>query len=332
MISILRQFSFSLFLLLGCFGYGTFGFSPSRTCHSTTLLSRHAQSRPFRLSAKSNREDPSDIPNGNAVSTNSDTFESIAQLKRRRLADYPSFSYTVSNGRKKKRPDGTRGKMKYRGCGCEDVRFSKPPVVSIPETDRESMNVLEKLAFNFYGGFESGLGDIGISALRTRLLKNRSYAKKEPFALNNITVPPSLSDLSYPPSSQSKGLWVGFPARIVTGVVAYMVFPYLTSFLERFVTMPPAQLDDITSKFGPGVSILYGTFISLTLSILYQRVKDLQDAAARESALLTLVTRNLLSIFKADRELAIVAAQCCADQVRTIVKSSRGREMMQARR
>jgi len=194
------------------------------------------------------------------------------------------------------------------------------------------MNVLEKLAFNFYGGFESGLGDIGISALRTRLLKNRSYAKKEPFALNNITVPPSLSDLSYPPSSQSKGLWVGFPARIVTGVVAYMVFPYLTSFLERFVTMPPAQLDDITSKFGPGVSILYGTFISLTLSILYQRVKDLQDAAARESALLTLVTRNLLSIFKADRELAIVAAQCCADQVRTIVKSSRGREMMQARR
>ena len=92
--------------------------------------------------------------------------------------------------------------------------------------------------------------------------------------------------------------------------------------------MPPEDLDEITSKFGPGVSILYGTFISLTLSILYQRVKDIQDAAARESAMLTLVTRNLLSVFKKDRDLAIEAAQCCADQVRTLVKTSRGAELM----
>ena len=99
-------------------------------------------------------------------------------------------------------------------------------------------------------------------------------------------------------------------------------------FLDSFVTMPPEDLDEITSKFGPGVSILYGTFISLTLSILYQRVKDIQDAAARESAMLTLVTRNLLSVFKKDRDLAIEAAQCCADQVRTLVKTSRGAELM----
>ena len=218
--------------------------------------------------------------------------------------------------------------MKYRGCGCENVKFPKPPTVIIPEQNTESMSFLDRAAVNFFGGFEGALGQIGISAQRTRLLKNRSYAKKDAFATANITVPPSLADLSYPPQTAPDGFWVTFPARLLTGVVAYLLFPYLTSFLESFVTMPPEDLDELTSKFGPGVSILYGTFISLTLSILYQRVKDIQDAAARESALLTLVTRNLLSIFKSDRELAIEAAQCCADQVRTLVRTSRGAELM----
>ena len=148
------------------------------------------------------------------------------------------------------------------------------------------------------------------------------------FAAENINVPPSLSDLSYPTQDVPDGFWVTVPARILTAGVAYIIFPYLTMFLDSFVTMPPEDLDEITSKFGPGVSILYGTFISLTLSILYQRVKDIQDAAARESAMLTLVTRNLLSVFKNDRDFAIEAAQCCADQVRTFVKTSRGAELM----
>ena len=66
--------------------------------------------------------------------------------------------------------------------------------------------------------------------------------------------------------------------------------------------MEPGKLADITSKFGPGVSILYGTFISLTLSILYERQRDIQNDAAVEASLLALITRNLLSIFRRDED------------------------------
>jgi len=246
---------------------------------------------------------------------------------RKRTRDYPSFAYDETSARTRKKIENI--KMKYRASGCDDVTFQKPPSVTIPGQNTVSMSFFDQAALGFFGGFEGGLPiNIGISAARTRLLKNRSYAKKAPFALANITVPPSLADLTYPPTQREKGFWVTIPARLATGVVAFFTFPYLTRFLDSFVTIPPEDLDAITSKFGPGVSILYGTFISLTLSILYQRVKDIQDAASRESAMLTYVTRNLLSIFKTDRQLAVEAAQCCADQVRTLVRTSRGGELM----
>lgn len=254
--------------------------------------------------------------------------------KRRRRKDYPSFSYnvkTLSSKRKRakiKKSMEDKIMMKYKGSGFEDVEFRKPPTVSIPDSNTAGTTLTDAVVLNFFGGFESGLGDIGTSAMRSRLRKNRSYARPQQFAIANITVPPSLSDLSYPPSSQIKGFWAGLSARILTGVIAYFVFPYGIIFLDTFVTMQPEDLDQITSKFGPGVSILYGTFVSLTLSILYNRVKNVQDAVARETAILNLVTRNLLSIFKNDRELAVEAAQCCADQVRTLVRSSRGAELM----
>jgi hypothetical protein len=230
-----------------------------------------------------------------------------------------------------KTPKEEYQRLKYRGCGCENVKFQMPKVVSIPSgnTTKAFIPFQNEIIMSLSGGFESGLGEGGGAMLRTRLLKGRSYAKQEPFQLSNIMVPPSLRDLSYPPSSLMRGFWVGLPARILTAVVAYFVFPYLTSFLESFVTMQPEDLDAITSKFGPGVSILYGTFISLTLSILYNRIKDIQAIAAKESAILTLVTRNLVSIFKDDKALAVEAAQCCADQIRTMVRSSRGAELLE---
>jgi hypothetical protein len=92
--------------------------------------------------------------------------------------------------------------------------------------------------------------------------------------------------------------------------------------------MEPDQLADITSKFGPGVSILYGTFISLTLSILYERQKDIQNDAAVEASLLALITRNLLNIFRCDRALSIEVGQSCADQIRLLAKGSRGSELL----
>lgn len=92
--------------------------------------------------------------------------------------------------------------------------------------------------------------------------------------------------------------------------------------------MPPEQLDDIVSKFGPGIAILYGTFVSLTLSILYNRQQSIQENVAKESSLVTLITRDLLSLLRKDKDLAIEAGQCAADHIRTLVRGSRGGELL----
>lgn len=92
--------------------------------------------------------------------------------------------------------------------------------------------------------------------------------------------------------------------------------------------MRPDELDEITSKFTPGISVLYGTFVSLTISILYRRQQSIQDHVTVESSLIATLERNVLSIFRNDEDSAIEASQCVADQIRTLVKSSRGKELM----
>lgn len=123
-------------------------------------------------------------------------------------------------------------------------------------------------------------------AKKQRLLKGRAYAKPEPFRTENIQTPPSLRDLSPPENDDLQTFWISTPARLLSFAAAYIGFPYFTRFLDHFVTMPPQQLDEITSKFGPGISILYGTFISLTLSILYRRQQEIQDIVAEEASML----------------------------------------------
>jgi Protein of unknown function (DUF4239) len=86
----------------------------------------------------------------------------------------------------------------------------------------------------------------------------------------------------------------------------------------------------------------------LTLSILYKRQRDIQDNVAQESSLLLLIMRNLLSLFgggsaaaaaacqngasdddcPSQYQFAVDAAQCVAVQIQTLVRSSRGEELM----
>jgi hypothetical protein len=178
---------------------------------------------------------------------------------------------------------------------------------------------------------EWGLLQITSSATRTRLLNERAYAKTEPFKQENLSKPPTLQDLSPPLSSAVDTFWIGTTARIINLVAPYIAFPYIIRFLDRFVTMPPEQLDDIVSKFGPGIAILYGTFVSLTLSILYNRQQSIQENVAKESSMVVMVTRDLLSLFRRDQDLAIEAGQCAADHIRTLVRGSRGGELMLVR-
>lgn len=213
----------------------------------------------------------------------------------------------------------------------------QPRTISIPDEDpNENMTLFERLAIalttppetprSIFNGVFTRVDD---SARKTRLLNERSYARKEPFEVANIATPPSLADLSPPKASPLDTFWISSPFRIMTFAIAFFSLPLITSFLSSsIVTMVPEQLDEITSKFAPGISILYGTFVSLTLSILYNRQQSIQSTVTQESSLLTMMTRNLLMLFRDDRELSICAGQCAADQIRTLVRGSRGGELI----
>jgi hypothetical protein len=166
------------------------------------------------------------------------------------------------------------------------------------------------------------------NARKACLLKERSYCKREPFEAENLSTPPTLSDLAPPPPTVLDKLFVSTPANILYFTVAYLSFPFVTHFLQGIVTTSESRLDEILATFTPGISILYGTFVSLTLSTLYNRQRTIQDNVAVESSLLTVMMRNLFSLFRTDDSKIVVAGQCVADQIRTLVRSSRGEELM----
>lgn len=52
------------------------------------------------------------------------------------------------------------------------------------------------------------------------------------------------------------------------------------------------------------------------------------ETIGEETSKLVIVTENVISIFKDDEEGAMDAGQCIADHVRTLVRESRGSELM----
>jgi hypothetical protein len=89
----------------------------------------------------------------------------------------------------------------------------------------------------------------------------------------------------------------------------------------------------LASSFTPGVSILFGTLLSLTVSIQYSRLQRIQDLAASESADICLLTRIVLGVFSTDSEFCNErrsrAAAALAEQVSTLVQRSRQDELLQ---
>ena len=260
--------------------------------------------------------------------------KAMSKRKRRRTVDYPPFCYDDQTepvrGRRRKPRDQSlqefviRFPSQKRVLKTTSTKYTRS--VSIPEIEEEKETWLERLLIPIFGPIESSISN---TARRTRLLNNRSYARADAFKLENLDRPPNLEDLSsFQKRRLFEGFWVSTPARFLSFSLAYLSFPFIIKVLDTFVTMAPEELDGIASKFGPGVSILYGTFVSLTLSILYNRQRAIQDNVAVETALLTTLIRSLLSVFQSQKDLAVEAGQCVADQIRTLVRGSRGSELM----
>ena len=77
----------------------------------------------------------------------------------------------------------------------------------------------------------------------------------------------------------------------------------------------------INVQFLPGIGILYGTFVALTLNILYEQQGKVQENATIKASLLSQVMQNLLNLFRDENKANIPreAVQIVADQVCIIV-------------
>lgn len=247
-----------------------------------------------------------------------------------RCPDYPSFAYYgKGKGVTRRVSLIDAAKRKEDNDTVDEGLVSSSTTTTTPEQLFGKVSSLSSSSMRSSPSFiESDFNFFRAKAKKRRLLDRRSYASSVPFEKENRYEPPTLDDLKPPPFPFIESIWISTPYRIATFALAYFLFPYVTGFLNSYTTMEPDLLSEIVSKFGPGVSVLYGTFISLTLSILYGRQKDIQNDVAVESSLLALITRNLLNIFRCDRALSIEVGQSCADQIRILVKGSRGTELL----
>lgn len=113
------------------------------------------------------------------------------------------------------------------------------------------------------------------------------------------------------------------------GALSYFAFPSIIEFLEH--ATQSVEDEDITSlvdAFMPAISIVLGTYFSLTISILYDRFTCMQQDLNVEAGKLALAFTNLLHLFHTEQDACIEGAQCVADQIRTMVFDSRGKETM----
>jgi hypothetical protein len=161
------------------------------------------------------------------------------------------------------------------------------------------------------------------------LLKNfRSYSNRELLDADHYTDEPTLDDLNQAQPSREKTIWASTPYRLSVFVGAFFLFPVICKVLSTFVEIKADEFDIVNEQFTPGIGILYGTFVALTLDILYERQNKVQENASVEASLLSQVTQNVLNLFRDEPQIAREASQIIADQVRIIVYRPRGAEML----
>ena len=104
--------------------------------------------------------------------------------------------------------------------------------------------------------------------------------------------------------------WNGLPARVVVGTLSYIAFPYVVAILRQAtLIVTDDDLATLVNSYLPGISIVLGTYFSLTISILYDRFTKLQEALNLEAGLLALTCNNLLALFDHDQEAAVEGVQ-----------------------
>jgi len=162
----------------------------------------------------------------------------------------------------------------------------------------------------------------------SRLVLGRSYARKESFVSVDKEFKPTVQDLSSPPSTFIDRFLISSWYRLAVFGLTWQIYPYIKDFLIDKGDLLPSDLLVNISPFVSGLSLIYGAFVSLTLSILYNRQKNVLDQIESETSLIAVVTQNIMTIFEDDDDRLVEAGQCIADQIRILVMESRGHELM----
>lgn len=160
------------------------------------------------------------------------------------------------------------------------------------------------------------------------LSDSRSYGNRELLDTDHFDMAPTLDDLNQEQPAMSKIFWVTSGFRIGVVIAAFFIFPVLCNILNTLVEVSDDEIDIINEQFTPGIGILYGTFVALTLDILYERQGKVQENASVEASRLSQTTQNVFNLFRDETDIAREAAQIIADQVRIIVYRPRGVEML----
>jgi hypothetical protein len=173
-------------------------------------------------------------------------------------------------------------------------------------------------------------GDFG---LISRERRNRAYASVSGFKRIASGDEVTASDLLPPPPTPGDEVWLSGGYRIAVVLGSAIAFPLLLLLLGIVLPDEATGISVLASSFTPGVSILFGTLLSLTVSIQYSRLQRIQDLAASESADICLLTRIVLGVFSTDSEFCNErrsrAAAALAEQVSTLVQRSRQDELLQ---
>lgn len=216
-------------------------------------------------------------------------------------------------------------------CLVDSGRRARPRQPSFPASAYSNLAEEEtKLSYNYISFIDQSI--LKQYSQQTRLIEPRQYAIPDQFRKENANVPPTVDDVAMPATKYGPiavaFAWSGLPARAVVGSASYFAFPFLIDFLDSTVAFVDAtELSNLVDSFLPGVAIVLGTYFSLTISILYDRLAKLTEAVNAECSLLALTLINLLHLFaESDPEAAVEGSQCVADQVRKLVFDSRGRE------
>eukprot|EP00562_Extubocellulus_spinifer_P034565 CAMPEP_0178698966 /NCGR_PEP_ID=MMETSP0699-20121125/10817_1 /TAXON_ID=265572 /ORGANISM="Extubocellulus spinifer, Strain CCMP396" /LENGTH=527 /DNA_ID=CAMNT_0020345059 /DNA_START=2279 /DNA_END=3859 /DNA_ORIENTATION=+ len=297
----------SVVFLVPCYSVNAFP-----TLHSTSVLQRHHHTYP--TSAK---------PLRSRLGEGGDCDSSVISRSAQAPSGGAEDGNTSTNGdEKSSKTSGSNNQQRTR----------RRRNAAYPESAYHLAKDEANLRHSFISFIDHSIGSRYTQV--ERMVEPRTYARPDQFTKEYRDVPPTIADVAPPPSlygPTAKFLaWNDLPARLIVGGMSYFAFPYIVESVTTALgdSINHEALAELVGNFMPSVSIILGTYFSLTLGILYERKRRIQETVALEAAALSRTSLNLLDLFADDAEAAVQAAQCIVDQINILVRDSRGREVM----